>query len=71
MKLRDLKQTNPVELENKLKELKRELMRYNSQISTGTPPENPGKVRSIKKTIAKINFLLSKDKQEVKKKIYA
>lgn len=60
MKIRELKQINPSELAQKLDELKRELMKYNAQISTGTPPENPGKVKSIKKTIAKINFIIKK-----------
>lgn len=71
MKIKELRQTNLNELESRLQELKRELMKYNSQISTGTPPENPGKVRALKKTIAQINTLLSrksKKQQEVKSK---
>ncbi|MAG45373.1 MAG: 50S ribosomal protein L29 [Nanoarchaeota archaeon] len=69
MKIKELKQIKASEIETKLNDLKRELMKYNSQISTGTPPENPGKVRAIKKTIAQINTLLSKkQEQEVKTK---
>jgi len=69
MKIKELKQTKPSEIESKLNDLKRELMKYNAQISTGTPPENPGKVRAIKKTIAQIYTLLSKkQEQEVKTK---
>mgnify|MGYP001603795029 FL=1 len=60
MKKKDLKKTNPAELGKKLEELKMELMKYNSQISTGTPSENPGRIRAVKKTIAGIKTLLHK-----------
>lgn len=46
------------ELDNKLVELKKELMRFRTQLSTGVAPENPGKGRAIKKTIARINTRL-------------
>lgn len=62
MKKNELKKINPADLKKKLEELKKELMKYNSQISTGTPSENPGRIRSVKKTIAKINMILHKDK---------
>lgn len=53
------------ERDNKLEELKKELMRTNAQIATGTTPKSPGNVKQIKKTIAKISMI---KKQEVKKK---
>ena len=62
----ELKQMNEVMLNSKLTELKRELIRYNSQLSTGTPPENPGKIRAIKRTIARLNTSLKlKQKPQV------
>ncbi len=60
MKKKDLKKINPAELRKRIEELKKELMKYNSQVSTGAPSENPGKIRAVKKTIARINTLLSK-----------
>jgi large subunit ribosomal protein L29 len=54
LKKNELKQASEASLKNKLEELKKELMRLNAQVSTGTPPENPGKIKLIKKTIAKI-----------------
>lgn len=42
------------DLSNKLIELKKELMKINSQIAIGTVPKSPGKVKEIKRTIAKI-----------------
>ncbi len=66
MKIKELKQMDEKELEKKLEELRKELIKYNAQISTSTPPENPGNVRKIKKTIAKIiTIIKSKQNMEV------
>ena len=54
MKAKELKVMNEIDLENKITELKKELMKVNSQIAIGTVPKSPGKVREIKRTIAKI-----------------
>ena len=40
-------------LEGKLGELRKELMKFRSQVASGTIPKNPGKIRLIKKTIAR------------------
>ena len=54
MKVKELKVMNKSDLESKMVELKKELMKINSQIAIGTIPKSPGKVREIKRTIAKI-----------------
>lgn len=59
MKFKELKQLDNNALSEKLKELKLELIKENSQIAIGTVPKSPGKIRLAKKTIAKINSLLS------------
>ena len=43
-----------LDLESKSIELKKELMKVNSQIAIGTLPKSPGKVKEMKRTIAKI-----------------
>ena len=43
-----------LELESKMLELKKELMKINSQIAIGTLPKSPGKIKDMKRTIAKI-----------------
>jgi len=63
-RMKELKQISRTELDSKLEQLKKDLMKANAQISTGTPPENPGKVKLIKKTIARINFILHNQKEE-------
>ena len=54
MKAKELKVMNEIDLENKSIELKKELMKINSQIAIGTVPKSPGKVKEMKRTIAKI-----------------
>ena len=54
MKIKELKSMNNLELENKKLELKKDLMKINSQIAVGTVPKNPGRVKQIKRTIAQI-----------------
>ncbi len=70
----DFKQMNAPQLNEKLSDLKKELMKINTQISTGTTPENPGKVKEVKKTIARIITALKMkkmnkgvEKKEIKK----
>ena len=65
MKIKEIKAMSKEELDNKLEELKKELMKTNAQIATGTTPKSPGNVKQIKKTIAKISMI---KKQEAKKK---
>ncbi len=54
MKAKELRIMNEIDLEIKSNELRKELMKINSQIAIGTVPKSPGKVKEIKKTIAKI-----------------
>ena len=44
-------------LDEKLKELNKEMIKINAQISMGTVPENPGKIKEIRRTIARIKTL--------------
>jgi len=49
-----MRSMNEKTLSSKLTELRNELISINAQIAMGTVPENPGRVKEIKKTIAKI-----------------
>ncbi len=53
----ELIQMDEKSMSEKLKELKKELVKINAQISMGTMPENPGKMKEIRKTIARINTI--------------
>lgn len=44
---------------DKIVELKKELLKMNSQIAVGTTPESPGRVKQIKKEIARILTIMN------------
>ena len=54
MKSKELKVMSELDLKNKELELKKELMKINSQIAIGTLPKSPGKIKYMKRAIAKI-----------------
>ena len=66
IKKSEFKQLNIQSAEEKIKELRKELMKMNSQVAMGTMPENPGRIKEIKKTIAKlIIFVKSKKSNKI------
>lgn len=60
MKIKELRTFSKEDLLIRLKELKKELIKHNAQIATGTIPKNPGQVKQTKKTIAKIMTILNR-----------
>ena len=42
------------EIEQQLIELKKELIKLNTQVATGTSLKNPGQVKKVKKNIARL-----------------
>lgn len=66
MKNKDLRAKKEEELKNLLTESRKELIKLNTQVATGTSLKSPGQVKKTKKTIAKILTLLKE--REVKKK---
>ncbi len=54
VKKKELKNMNESELDKQLKDLRMELMKSNSQVASGTAPKNPGQIKQVKKTIARI-----------------
>ena len=62
MKIKDLQKLDNKGLEDHKEELMQELLTIRAQIATKTTLENPGRKRSIKKTISRINTLLSQER---------
>lgn len=54
MKYEKIVEMTPEEREKNLRDVKKELIKLNAQVATGTPPENPGKITELKRTIARI-----------------
>jgi large subunit ribosomal protein L29 len=61
--MKEVKEMSEKDLHNKLVELRKDLMKLNSQAASGTSPESPGRLRQIKRTIAKILTAQSSKKQ--------
>lgn len=58
IKKSELKNMKEEQIGSRMIELKKELVKINAQLAIGTMPENPGRVREIKRTIAKLNTVL-------------
>ncbi|MFH1072945.1 MAG: 50S ribosomal protein L29 [Nanoarchaeota archaeon] len=57
MKHKELINLSAEELDKKLDEIDLELIKLNSQVASGTTPKNPGQIRKLKKTIARIKTI--------------
>ena len=68
MKAKEIRSLSKEDLDVKLVELKKELIKLNAQISTGTTPKSPGQVKEVKKNIARILTVLTEKTSEVNKK---
>ena len=64
MKFKELQSMGKEELEEKLKQIRMELIKSNSQVATGTTPKNSGQIKDMKRTIAKIKMILSTNMEE-------
>lgn len=65
MKL-NLKNLSKKDLISKLEELRKELMKSNAQISTGSASKGQSNIKDVKKNIARIKTILNKE--ELKQK---
>lgn len=53
----ELKQMNEKDINEKLRSLQEELIKINAQIAMGTLPQNPGRIKEIRRTIARIKTI--------------
>ncbi len=60
MKFKEIESLDDKALVAKVRELRLDLIKENSQVATGTTPKSPGHLRTIKKTIARIKTLQTK-----------
>lgn len=54
MKSKDIRSMDKTAFNEKLLELKKELVKMNAQVAIGSAIKNPGQISKVKKTIAKI-----------------
>jgi large subunit ribosomal protein L29 len=66
MKKKELGNLSEKEKQEQLKELRMELMKANAQVASGSAPKNPGQIRELKKSIARI-LTLNTSQEEINK----
>ena len=54
MKVKEIRGMDKSMADEKMAELKKELVKINAQVAIGTAIKNPGQIRKIKKTLARI-----------------
>ncbi|MGQ9543461.1 MAG: 50S ribosomal protein L29 [Candidatus Bathyarchaeia archaeon] len=65
LRKRELKQMLPEERRRKITELRTELIHLRTTVASGGTVENPGRIRELKRTIARLLTLESKEKGRV------
>lgn len=68
IKKNDLKKMNKEDLNKNLLDIKKELMILKSKASTGTALESPGKIKAVKRNIARMITFIKIKKEEPNKK---
>lgn len=66
LKTKQIREMKPDDLTKRLSELKLELLKEHGNVKMGRPIKNPGKIRVLKKTIARL-ATIKHQKKEVKK----
>ncbi len=54
MKIKEIRKLKDQDFDKKAFELKTELSKLQGQAATSTPPKNPGQIKQIKRTLAKM-----------------
>ncbi len=62
LKTKDLRNMNDEELNQKLKSLKESLLKERASVAMGGAPSSPGKMRSVKRQIARILTIMEEKK---------
>lgn len=59
---KELRALNQNELQNRMTDLRKELIKVNGQVATGTIPKNPHQIKNAKRTIARI-FTIQRERE--------
>lgn len=65
LKKNELQNITKEQINSKLDDLRKELLKVNAQRAMGTAPENPGRIKELRRTIAR---LITKSKEVKTKK---
>jgi len=68
LKPKEIRNLSRSEIDKKAEEMKKELIKLKSQVATKAVPENPGRIREIGRTLARI-LTIQNEKRRLKLKI--
>ena len=54
LRSKEIRALNEKDYESKMTEIRKELMKLRAQKSAGSTPENPGRIRALRRTIARM-----------------
>jgi large subunit ribosomal protein L29 len=57
LRVDEIRDMDVSEIDEKIEELKQELLKINTTIASGGAPENPGKIKAIRRTIARMKTI--------------
>ena len=69
MKVKEIRGMDKNMADEKMAELKKELVKVNAQVAIGTAIKNPGQIRKIKKTLARIITIEQEKRAKKEEKI--
>ena len=64
MKFKELSKLSEEDIDKKLLELRKELMKQYTQVATGTTPKNPSQIKQSKRAVARLLTELHRRKGE-------
>tara|TARA_Y100000310_G_scaffold109219_1_gene107660 strand:- start:317 stop:532 length:216 start_codon:yes stop_codon:yes gene_type:complete len=64
---KEIKELNVKQRNDKLRDLRKEMISIRSQIALGSTPENPGRTKEVKRTIARLITHIKNQKEGKKK----
>ncbi len=65
LRSKELRELSIPELEAKLEELEAELRLERGAVASGVAPKNPGRIKEIRRTIARIKTIINEKEREV------
>jgi large subunit ribosomal protein L29 len=67
LKAKDIRTMKNADLEKQLKDLRNDLLKQRAITATGGAPESPGRIRELRRTIARILTIQKEKAKEVKR----
>lgn len=68
LRSKDIRKMSKSDLDKKQEEIRTELMKLRAQKSAGSTPENPGRIRALRRTIARILTIKNQNKEVLPEK---